>query len=69
MSLSVYFSYNFLTGALGGSKATLLAIAVGVLVYALALLALGGIDRDVLDLLPGGSRLGKVLYRLKLIRD
>ena len=61
MSLSVYFSYNFLTGALGGSKATLLAIAVGVLVYALALLALGGIDRDVLDLLPGGSRLGKVL--------
>jgi len=69
MSLSVYFSYKFLDRVLGGGKATLLAIAAGIIVYAIVLLAVGGIDRDDLELLPGGSRLERVLNRLKLLRN
>ena len=53
----------------GGSKATLLAIVVGVVVYALVLLAVGALSRQDFEMLPGGSKLGRVLYRLKLIRD
>ncbi|MGI6141836.1 MAG: putative polysaccharide biosynthesis protein [Caldicoprobacterales bacterium] len=69
MALSVHFSYGFLENLAGGSKATLLAIVVGVVVYALVLLAVGALSRQDFEMLPGGSKLGRVLYRLKLIRD
>lgn len=69
MALSVHFSYGFLENITGRNKATLLAIVVGVIVYAIVLLVIGAVNRDDFDMLPGGSKLGKVLYRLKLIRD
>jgi stage V sporulation protein B len=69
MALSVHFSYGFFENMIGSNRATLLAIVVGVIVYAVVLLAIGAVNRDDFDVLPGGNKLGKVLHKLKLIRD
>ena len=52
----------------GSNKAVLLAISLGVIVYAVVLLAVGAVNRNDLEMLPGGVKLGRVLSRLKLIR-
>ena len=54
MALSVHFSW-ILENLAGGSKATLLAIVVGVVVYALVLLAVGALSRQDFEMLPGGE--------------
>lgn len=69
MAFSVHFSYGLFKSAVGGNKATLLAILVGVIVYAVVLLAIGAVSRRDFEMLPGGSKLGKVLSKLNLIRD
>jgi stage V sporulation protein B len=69
MAGAVYFSYGFLENLLGGNKATLLAVVAGVVIYALVLLVIGAVSRDDFETLPGGSRLGRALSRLNLIRD
>jgi stage V sporulation protein B len=68
MSLLVYFSYGYLNTVFGSNKAVLLAISLGVIVYAVVLLAVGAVNRNDLEMLPGGVKLGRVLSRLKLIR-
>ena len=69
MAVSVYFAYGFFGAVIGGTKATLLAVVVGVIVYAVMLLAVGAVKRSDFELLPGGKKLGGILTRLKLIRD
>ena len=68
MSLAVYGTYHGLVSGLGGNKVTLLAVLVGVVVYAAVLLAVGGLSRQDFEMLPGGKKIGKILTRLKLIR-
>ena len=68
MSLLVYFSYGYLNTVFGSNKAVLLAISLGVIVYAVVLLAVGAVNQADLEMLPGGVKLGRVLSRLKLIR-
>ena len=69
MALSVFISYEFLEGMVGGNKASLLSIIVGIVVYAVMLLVIGAINRNDFEMLPGGKRLGRILTRLKLMRD
>ncbi|HHY81189.1 MAG TPA: polysaccharide biosynthesis protein [Clostridiales bacterium] len=69
MSLSVYFANGFFSTVLSASKATLLSIVVGVVVYAIVLLAAGAIKKQDLELMPGGRKLGRLLLKLKLVRD
>ena len=59
MALSVFFSYEFFEGMVGGNKASLLSIIVGIVVYAVMLLVIGAV----------GKKLGRILTRLKIIRD
>lgn len=56
-------SYGLLTQglSLNGSLATLAAIAIGVLVYAILVLALGAISKEDLSLMPGGEKIAKIL--------
>ena len=51
-----------------GHFATLLSLIVAVIVYAAALLLLGGLTRDELLQMPGGARMTQVFERLHLIR-
>lgn len=69
MAISVFFSYELFEGVFGGNKATLLSIAVGIIIYAAMLLIVGAVNRHDLEMMPGGRKLGQVLTRLKLIRD
>ncbi len=69
MGLSVFLSYELFKGMVGGNKASLLSIVVGVIVYAVMLLLIGAINRNDFEMLPGGKRLGRILTRFKIIRD
>lgn len=55
---------------LAAAAALLVVIALGGLVYGLALLLFGGINKEDLDLMGGpGQRLGRLLQRLRLLRS
>ncbi|MDD4680207.1 MAG: oligosaccharide flippase family protein [Clostridia bacterium] len=69
MALSVFFSYEFFNGVIGGNRATLLSIAVGIIVYAVMLLLIGAFNSYDFEMLPGGKKLEHILSRLKLIRS
>jgi stage V sporulation protein B len=69
MGLAVTFGYGELLAlGLGGKKATLVAIALGILTYPVLLLILGGVKREDLELLPGGHKLIKFLNRFGAMR-
>ena len=61
MGGAVCLIYPFLEGLLGGTLATLGAICVGVVVYAVLVLALRAISREDLMLMPKGEKLAKLL--------
>lgn len=73
MAAATWATHEWLRAALGGvgggdAVAMLAAIAVAVVIYAAALLRLGGISRSDLELLPRfGPRLIRVLTRLRLL--
>jgi stage V sporulation protein B len=56
-----------LSSFLGGKIATLGAIGVAVIVYAAILLAIKGLNRDDVKMLPKGEKLCSLLERFKLI--
>jgi stage V sporulation protein B len=68
MSAAVFGIYTYTESILGRNKATLLAILVGIVVYAVMLLAIGAVNKKDFELLPGGRKISKVLTRFKLLR-
>ncbi len=63
MGLSVY-AIKLLRPFLGQTLTTLLAVAAGVAVYAVLVLALGCLTKDDLSFIPGGRRVAGLLERL-----
>jgi len=69
MGIAVRFSYGeLLARGLGQNKVTIAAIAVGGIVYSLVLLLIGGIKRNDLEFLPGGSKIAGLLNKLGFFR-
>jgi stage V sporulation protein B len=69
MALMVNGSYWGAVEAIGNSLATLIAIALGALVYAVALLLVGGIRERDLEMVPRiGPRIAKTLRKVGLLR-
>lgn len=68
MGIVVYIVYRQLYPLLGNSLATILSIGVGAAVYGIMLLKTQTIVREDFDLLPGGSKLLKLLQRLRLMK-
>ena len=68
MGLVTFLVYRLFSFVHLGHFATLIALVIAVCVYAAALLLLGGLSRDELLQMPGGSRLVVILDRLRLIR-
>jgi len=69
MSIAVFFANKYFITMVSGNKATLLSILVGVIIYAIVLLATGAVNKRDLELMPGGRKLGRILLKLKLIRE
>ena len=68
MFLSVKLSFGLMIEALGNNLSTVISICVGGVIYLIATLALGGIDKEELLNIPKGDKLYKVLRNLKLMK-
>lgn len=68
MFLSVKLSFGLTIEALGNNLSTVISICVGGVIYLIATLALGGIDKEELMNIPKGDKLYKVLRNLKLMK-
>ncbi|MFU0800068.1 MAG: polysaccharide biosynthesis protein [Xylanivirga thermophila] len=65
----VYFSYDRIFTALNSNtKATLLSIIIGILVYAIMLLLTGTIREQDLEMLPKGRTIARKLKKIGLLR-
>lgn len=63
MGVVVALSYRGLNALMGNSIATLGSIALGVVVYGVALIMTGAVTQADLDLIPGGKRLKRFVRR------
>ncbi len=61
MGAAAWACYGLIAPALGNSLSTLIAICVGVVVYAVLILALRAISPDDLALMPKGDKIAKIL--------
>jgi stage V sporulation protein B len=68
MFIAVKLSFAFTIGILGNTLSTILAIAIGAIVYILATFTLGGIKKEELLNMPKGDKVYKVLRKLKLMK-
>lgn len=68
MGASVWAVFRILTVKTGMVAATLLAIITGVMVYGVMLIAMGIIEEEDFEVIPGGRKLGKILCRSGLLR-
>ncbi len=69
MGIAVYVAKAGLAGRLGNTKVTALAIGLGIFVYALLILLMGGVTASELEMVPlAGPFAARVLRRLHLTR-
>ena len=68
MFIAVKLSFTFMIGMLGNTLSTILAIAIGAIVYILATFTLGGIKKEELLSMPKGDKVYKVLRKLKIMK-
>lgn len=66
MGICSYFIYLILSGIIMQKLATILAIIVAVIIYALAIIALKVFSKEEILLLPGGNKIYKILEKLKI---
>lgn len=66
MGICSYFSYVTLSGIIAKKLATIIAIVIAVIVYALAIVALKVFSKDEIQMMPAGKKICKVLEKLKI---
>lgn len=67
MALAVWLLYTPLAGLIGGKLSVALCLLLAVLIYAFFVLLLGGITESELKSFPGGTKLVRILKKIKLI--
>lgn len=68
MGVVVYLFYRQLYPFLGNSLSTIISIAIGAAVYGIMLLKTETLIRADFELLPGGDKILKLLYKMKLMK-
>ena len=66
MGICSYFSYLTLSGIIAKKLATIIAIAIAVIIYALAIVALKVFSKEEIQMMPGGKKIYKLLRKLKI---
>ena len=66
MGICSYFVYTNILGIISGKLATLVALVVAVIIYALALIVLKIFKKEELLMLPAGDKIARVLEKLKI---
>ena len=66
MGICSYFSYITLSGIIAEKLATIIAIAIAVIIYSLAIVALKVFSEEEIQMMPAGVKIHKVLKKLKI---
>lgn len=66
MGICSYFIYSQLLGIMSGKVATIIAIVIAVIIYALAIVALKIFSKEEILKIPMGNKICKVLEKLKI---
>ncbi|MEI3356811.1 MAG: polysaccharide biosynthesis C-terminal domain-containing protein [Clostridia bacterium] len=66
MGICSYFVYTNILGIISGKLATLVALGVAVVIYALALIVLKIFKKEEILMLPAGDKIARVLEKLKI---
>ncbi|MCI8759708.1 MAG: hypothetical protein HFJ34_01045 [Clostridia bacterium] len=66
MGICSYFSYLMLSRIIAQKLATIIAIVIAIVIYALAIVALKVFSKEEIQMMPAGKKLCKVLERLKI---
>lgn len=66
MGICSYFSYLMLSGIIVKKLATIIAIVIAIVIYALAIVALKVFSKEEIQMMPGGIKICKVLERLNI---
>lgn len=70
MGVCVSLGYKYSFDALASNtKSTIFAIAVGIIVYMLMVFATGMVNRQDLDMMPGGDKLIRILNKIGLLKS
>jgi len=69
MGVAAYGTHSFLIGFIGNSKATILAILVGVIVYGVMIVATKTLNKEEFYMIPYGTKIYKVLVKLKIYKE
>ena len=60
--------YLLMRGVVGEKLSVLIAIAIAAVIYAVALLLLGAVSKEELEMLPMGKKISPILHNLKLLK-
>lgn len=66
MGICSYFIYSNLLGIIGGKLATIIAIGIAVIIYALAIIALKVFSKEEVTMIPQGDKIVKILEKFKI---
>lgn len=66
MGICSYFCYITLSGIIAKKMATIIAIVIAIIIYALAIVALKIFSKEEIQKLPAGQKICKVLEKLKI---
>lgn len=66
MGICSYFSYLMLSRIIAQKLATIIAIVIAIVIYALAIVALKVFSKEEIQMMPAGKKLCKVLEGLKI---
>ena len=66
MGICSYFIYSNLLGIINGKLATIIAITVAIIIYALAIIVLKVFKKEEILMMPAGNKICKLLESLKI---
>ena len=69
MCIFTKFSYDTLLGKLGNTKATIIALIVAIIIYALSIIVLKIFKKEEFYMIPYGQKIYKILYKLGIYTE
>ena len=69
MGIAAYLTHKTLINVIGNSKATIIAIFVGIITYAIMIIATKTLDKEDMYMIPFGTKLYKLLTKLGIYKE
>ena len=69
MGLVAYGTHYVLIDRIGNSKATIIAILIGAIIYGVMLIATKTLSKEDMYMIPFGTKIYKILVKLKIYKD